>query len=313
MPGMNHELDQALARLAAKQHSAFTRRHAEELGFTRHERAARVAQGRWEEPFEGVYRIAGAPRTWRSDLSCAVLAGNELTAGSHRSATAIYELPGADRRLQESLCPRWRRARYPLLVVHETLALSPEDIKVVDSIPVTTVERTLLDLGAVRSFETVERAVEEALRRELTTLDDLDAILRRLARKGRRGAGVLRRVVEARTPNRVLTANDIEMRMLQVLRANGLPEPVPQFVVWHQGRFIAQVDAAYVEWRIALEYDSYAWHSDRPARIRDNARRNALINIDWAPISVIWEDLESGGHVLCRQIRDRARSVIRAA
>jgi hypothetical protein len=310
---MDQSLDAHLGHIVERQHGAFTRAIADQVGFTRRQRQRRLEQGRWEEPFEGVYRVAGTPRTWRSDLYCAVLAGNQVTAGSHRSATTIYELPGADRRLREIICPRWRRARSPLLVVHESLALSPEDIRVVDSIPVTTVERTLLDLGAVRSFETVERAVEEALRRELTTLDDLDAILRRLARKGRRGAGVLRRILDARTPHRELTANTIEMRMLQVLRANGLPEPVPQFVVRHQGRFIAQVDAAYVEWRIALEYDSYAWHSNRPARIRDNARRNALINIDWAPISVIWEDLESGGHVLCRQIRDRARSVTRAA
>ena len=310
---MDHELDRNLADFAAQRHAVFSRDQAEALGFTRHQRERRVSDRRWEELFEGVYRIAGAPSTWRSNLRAAALAGCEFTGASHRSAAAIYEIPGADRRLRELLCPRWRRARSELLVVHESLALTPEDFKVVDSIPVTTVERTLLDLGAVRSFETVERAVEEALRRELTTLDDLDAALRRLARKGRRGAGVLRRVVEARTPNRVLTANDIEMRMLQVLRANGLPEPVPQFVVWHQGRFVAQVDAAYPEWRIALEYDSYAWHSHRPARIRDNARRNALINVDWAPISVIWEDLESGGHVLCRQIRDRAHRVTRAA
>jgi len=310
---MDDGLDHALAHLAAAQHAVFTRHDADALGFTRRQRELRVERGHWLEPFEGVYRIAGAPRTWRAELLCAVFAGCEGTVASHRSATAVYALPGGDPRLQELLCRRWNRAHWQGLVLHETLALSPEDIKVVDSIPVTTVERTLLDLGAVRSFETVERAVEEALRRELTTLDDLDASLRRLARKGRRGAGVLRRILEARTPNRELTANDIEMRMLQVLRANGLPEPVPQFVVWHNGRFVGRVDAAYVEWRIALEYDSYAWHSHRTARIRDNARRNALINIDWAPISVIWEDLESGGHVLCRQIRDRARSVTRAA
>ena len=310
---MDVELDRVLSGLASKQHAVFTRHDTDAIGFTRRQRDLRVERGVWVEPFEGIYRIAGAPRTWWADLLCAVFAGCDGTVASHRSATAVYELPGGDRRLQELLCRRWNRAHWQRLVLHETLALSDEDIKVVDSIPITTVERTLLDLGAVRGFETVERAVEEALRRELTTLDDLDATLRRLARKGRRGAGVLRRILETRTPHRALTGNDIEMRMLQVLRANGLPEPVPQFVVWHHGRFIAQVDAAYVEWRIALEYDSYAWHSDRPARIRDNARRNALINIDWAPISVIWEDLESGGHLLCRQILDRARRVTRAA
>ena len=304
---MDHALDQAIAEFAARHHGAFARRHATELGFTRHQRELRLQQRRWEEPFEGVYRVAGTPRTWRSELYCAVLAGCENTFGSHRSATAVYELPGGDRQLQEVLCPRWRRARWPSLVVHESRALSSLDVTVVDAIPVTTVERTLLDLGAVRSQQTVERAVEAALRRELTTIDDLVATLRRLGRKGRNGAGVLRSILDVRAPDRSVTESDMEMRMLQVLRAHGLPEPVTQFDVLHHGRFIARVDAAYVQWRIALEFDSYLWHSNRAERARDNERRNALMNADWTPISVIWDDLKSGGTRLCQQILDRAR------
>jgi hypothetical protein len=303
---MDHELDRILATFAAQHHAAFSRNQAEELGFTRHQRERRVSERRWEEPFEGVYRIAGAPNTWRSHLYCAVLAGSVPTLGSHRSAAAIYEIPGADRLLREVMCRRWRRSRRPSLVVHETSALSPEDMTVVDSIPVTTVERTLVDLGAVCSPQTVERAVDAAIRRELTTIDDLVATVQRLGRKGRRGVGVLRGILEVRAPG-LVTESDTETWMLQVLRANGLPEPVRQFEVWHQGRFIARVDAAYVQWRIALEYDSYLWHSNRVERARDNERRNALINADWTPISVIWDDLQSGGARLCQQILDRAR------
>jgi hypothetical protein len=303
---MDHPLDHALAELAALQHGTFTRKQTDTLGFTRHQRETRLEHGHWKEVYEGVFRIAGAPRTWRSTLLSAVFAGCERTVASHRSATAVYELPGADRWLQELLCPRWRRAHWPSLVVHETLALGPEDVTVVDGIPITTVERTLLDLGAVRSFDTVERAVEAALRREMTTIDDLVATVDRLGRKGRRGVGVLRQILAVRAPDRCLTESDMEMRMLQVLRANGLPEPVPQFEVWHKGRFIARVDAAYLQWRIALEYDSFTWHSSRAERARDNERRNALSNADWFPISVIWDDLQAGGTRLCQQILDRA-------
>ena len=304
---MDDDLEQQLARIAECQHGAFTRAIADEIGFSQRQRQHRLEQRRWEEPFEGVFRIAGAPRTWRSDLVCAVFAGSDHTFGSHRSATAVYELPGADRHLQEVQCRRWRRPHWPTLVVHETLALSAEDVTVVDGIPITTVERTLLDLGAVRSPQTVERAVEAAIRRELTTIDDLVATLQRLGRKGRRGCGVLRDILAVRTVDRAVTESDMEMRLLQVLRANGLPEPITQFEVWHKGRFIARVDAAYVQWRIALEYDSYLWHSNRRERARDNARRNALLNVEWTPISVVWDDLASGGMTLCNHIRDHAR------
>ena len=304
---MDHDLDEQLARIAERQHGAFIRATTDLVGFSQRQRQHRLEQGRWEEPYEGVFRIAGTPRTWRSDLVCAVLAGSTGTAASHRSATAVYELPGGDRHLQELLSRRWRRAHWPSLVVHETLALGPEDVTVVDGIPITTVERTLLDLGAVRSPSTVERAVEAALRREMTTIDDLVATVDRLGRKGRRGVGVLRQILAVRTPDRCLTESDMEMRLLQVLRANGLPEPVTQFEVWHHGRFIARVDAAYVQWRIALEYDSFLWHSNKAERARDNARRNALISVDWTPITVVWDDLQAGGMRLCSQILERAR------
>ena len=72
---MDHELDRILATFAAQQHAVFTRRDTDALGFTRRQRELRAERGHWLEPFEGVYRIAGAPRTWRAELLCAVFAG----------------------------------------------------------------------------------------------------------------------------------------------------------------------------------------------------------------------------------------------
>jgi hypothetical protein len=300
----DQELDERVAVLAETQHSVFDRQQASDLGFTARQRTRRLAQGRWEEPYEGVYRIRGGPITWRSRLNAAVLAGGRLGGASHRSAIALWELPGGDQARQEILCLRWRRAKDANLIVHETKALSSSDLTVVDGIAVTTVERSLLDLGAVRSAQTVERAVEAALRDDKTTLAALEATVRRLGRRGRNGAGVLRGVLDLRTPSRPLTESDMELLLLQVLRSNGLPEPEVQYVVRKNGRFIARVDAAYVEWKIAIEYDSYRWHSGKHAHERDNARRNALICADWAPVSATWDDLRQGGTRLCSQVVD---------
>jgi hypothetical protein len=246
--------------------------------------------------------MAGAPVSWKGMVLAACLAGGPDAAASHRSASALWTIGGGDERIQEILCPRWRRPKEPGLVVHESKALDARDLTVVDAIPVITVERTLLDLGAVRHPLTVERAVETALRMELTTLPALRATVRRLGRKGRNGAGVLRRILDERDPDRRLTESAMEMRMLQVLRANGLPLPVVQFEIWYQGRFVARVDAAYPDLRIALEYESFEWHMGKAAHIRDNARRNAIIGADWRPIAVTWEDLRSGGQQVCTEI-----------
>jgi hypothetical protein len=299
---MQKSIDGRLARTAEGQHGIFDRELLGALGYTKRQRARRVADGRWIELYDGVYRLGGAPKTWRGDLLAAVRAGGKHAAASRRSAASVWNLPGGDQHLQEVLCRRWLRTQRPGLVVHESKVLTAADVTIVDAIPVTTVERTLLDLGAVRSPATVERAVEAALRADLTTIDALEATVRRLGRRGRNGAGVLRAILETRTVDRALTESDMEILLLQVLRANGLPEPIVQYEIQNGGRLIARVDAAYVEWKIALEYESYAFHTGKHALVRDSARRNAMVAIGWKPISVTWEDLRSGGVRLCAAI-----------
>ena len=192
--------------------------------------------------------------------------------------------------------------RHDGLIVHESTVLTAHDVAVVGVIPTTTVERTLLDLGAVRPPATVELAVEAALRRELTTIDALERTLRRLGRRGRNGAGVLRSVLGLHTVDRTLTESEMELRLLQLLRRNGLPEPVTQYEIRVGGRFVARVDAAYVDWKIALEYESVAFHTGREALVRDSARRNQIVAVGWKPIAVTWADVVSGGHQVCAAI-----------
>ena len=306
--------DRALARAAEERHGVFDTPLLDQIGFTKRRRLLRVEQGRWLAVFEGVYRMAGAPVTQRGELLAACLAGGAHAAASHRSAAWLWSIGGGDQTIQEIVCPRWLRSRWPTLIVHESTALDARDVTVIDAIPVTTVERTLLDLGAVRHPLTVERAVETALRKQLTTLPDLRSTLRRLGRRGRNGAGVLRTILDNRDPNRRLTESEMEMRMLQVLRTNGLPTPITQYEIRHQGRFVARVDAAYPDHRIALEYESFEWHTGREALVRDSARRNAIVGVGWRPIAVTWDDLRSGGVRVCTDIlRARLRARLRAA
>jgi hypothetical protein len=205
--------------------------------------------------------------------------------------------------MQEITCPRWRRARHDGLVVHETKAFDPVDAMVIDGIPVTTPQRTLLDLGAVSHESIVEMALDGAERRELVTRQSLRLMLRRLGRSGRSGVGTLRRLLDARSPGRKPTESEMETMLVQVLRRHGFPEPFTQYEIRCAGRFVARVDAAYPEWRIAIEYDSYEYHAGRKAHDRDNARRNKIAAAGWLPVTATAEDLRAGGPELCAAIR----------
>jgi hypothetical protein len=294
--------DALLAARAELAHGVFRYEHALSAGLTRHQIGRRIDQGRWVELYKGVYRIGGVPSTWRGDLLGACWAGGTRAVGSRRSAAALHGVPGGVRDLVEITCPRWRRARHDGLVVHESKALDPIDITVVDGIPVTTPARTLFDLGACYGIGMVELALDRALSRGLVTIDELDALVRRVSRRGRPGGPTLRQLVEARGPQSRPTESVMETKLLQAIRKAGLPEPVRQYEVWDGTRFIGRVDLAYPHARVAIEYDSDEHHTGRVATRRDRARRHDLIAAGWLPIDIGPGELRRGAVGACTAI-----------
>jgi hypothetical protein len=302
------DADLVLAGWTESSYGVFTTAHVRAAGFTERERGIRLAAGRWIAIHHGVYRLAGAPLSWRGALLAACWAGGDRAAVSHRSAAKLWELPGGRDGLLEIVCPRWRRAQHPGLIVHETKVLPGPDVTELDRLPVTTPELTVLTLGAVCGPRTVELAFENTLRRDLATIRSYRDLLRRVGRQGRNGAGVLRAILDERDPAHAATGSDMETRLLQVLRSNGLPKPAPQFVINDaRGDFVARVDFAIVEWKVALEYESIEWHTGKAALLRDTPRRRRVMGLGWKPIGVTVRDLRNGGFELCAEIRDAAR------
>ena len=61
--------DASVARLAARQHGAFTRSQAADAGLTRRQIDRRVAAGRYSVLRRGVLAVGGAPPTWSARLA----------------------------------------------------------------------------------------------------------------------------------------------------------------------------------------------------------------------------------------------------
>lgn len=299
--------DVVLSAVAAEHHGVFSREHARQCGFAEHEIDQRISTGLWTRLHQSALRVAAAPATWRGDLLAACWAGGFRAYASHRSAAALWGLAGGRKDIVEITCPRWRRARHDALVVHETKAFHHVDIVDADRIPVTTPARTLVDLGAVCRPSVVEMAVDRALNRELLNRDDLERALRRLGRQGRNGVGVLRSILRQRGSTIGKTASDMETRVLQVLRRHGLPTPELQYEIAREGVVLERADAAYPQWRLAIEYDSDEFHTGVQQRRRDSDRRNDLIHVDWVQITAHAGDVAAGGTRLVHAIRARAQ------
>jgi hypothetical protein len=303
IPGMERPADNRLFAFAADHHAVFKGAHARVCGLTDRQIEGRIALGLWQRLYDDVYVTAGAPLSWKGALLAACWAGGFRAAASHRSAAALWGLAGGRRSIVEVTCPRWRRAQHEGLLVHETKTLEGVDIAEVEGIPVTTPERTLLDLGAVCHESVVEMALDKAEHRRLVTRASVQTTLDRLGKSGRNGVGTLRRLLAPHGRERRAPESEMETALIQCLRRNGWPDPIPQFEIHQTGKFVARVDAAYPEWRIAIEYQSNEYHSGRLASQRDNDRRLRIIAARWFPIEATLPDVRNGGTRLCAALR----------
>jgi hypothetical protein len=298
-------LDRRIAQIAERQHGYFTLAQTHEVGFTPDQRDVRTRAGRWVVRYERVYRVAGVPPSWRGELFAASAEAPGPAHASHRAAAALRGLPGGRVDLAEITCHRWKRARSTGLVVHESKLLDAGDVQVVDGIPTASVEQTLLGLAAVLRPGVVEMAIDRALHLKLTTLDELDRFLHRKGKQGRNGVGVLRALVRDIDPRSGRAESVMETKLKQLLRRNNLPMPAFQHEIWHQGRFVARVDAAYPERRIAIEYDSYEFHAGSSAIDRDSERRARLARINWDTITFTAAALLRGGGEQLEALRSK--------
>ena len=132
----------------------------------------------------------GVPGDRRKQLLAAgCLWAGAGSAASHRSAGFLWDLDGVTAGKTTITTIHQRKSPRPWLTVHRTTR--PFAIHRRHGVPVTAIDRTLVDLGSVATSDLVELGLEDALRRRLTTVDRLEFALRRDGGRGRRGAAAL--------------------------------------------------------------------------------------------------------------------------
>jgi very-short-patch-repair endonuclease len=298
--------DAGCARIAAAQHGVLTRAQASASGIRPRGVRHRIESGRWARVYPGVYRMCGSQQTWHQELMAACLWAGADAVASHRAAAALWELEGFPAGPLEVSCPRDLKAPVPGLIVHKVTGLGSPDLAAVAGIPVTSPSRTLMDLCGPRiaaSRKVLGAAVDDALRRGLTSVPRLRWTLDRLGGRGRPGTGLLRELLRERAPGDPPPASELEARLIKLLRTAKLPQPRREHQVKENGTLLARVDLAYPDRLLAIEADGYRFHSGRVAWQRDRRRRNVLTTRGWRVLHVTGEDLALRSSEVIAEIR----------
>ena len=278
-------------RLAGRQHSVFTWDQAIDSGVAPAEMKVLARRGAIERVVLGVYRVAGSPETWRQKLMIAVLAAGEGAAVSGRAAAALWGIRGYPEGIVEITQTRRPSRRHPYGVEHSSRYLPAEHIRAVDGIPVTSVERTVVDMCARIGTKRAEWLVKTVCSMKLTAIGKLAEMVVEMAKPGRKGIRLLRATLAAVDDGTPMDASELERLVLAVLKAAGLPLPDREVEVGGTTAPVGRIDFLFRKARLVIEADSKAWHGGWIATESDQRRDKKLIAAGYYIVRTNWREL----------------------
>jgi very-short-patch-repair endonuclease len=277
--------DEAIAKVAAKQHGVCVRAQALRAGITPDMIRTRTSTGRWHVPFEGVYVVAGAPPTWEQRTIAAVFAYGAEAAASHVTAAhllGMHEEPPSVTHV--SLGRNQKRRRRPGVVPHQA-TLGRGDVRLVHGIRTTTANRTLVDVAGILSFRGLEAVLDDAIQLGLTTLPRLARYIVDRNLTHNKGAADLRRLINDRSEGAMHKA--LERMFRRKLEATDLPKAKRQLPL---GRY--KIDFAWPDHGVAVELDGLGGHFSAERSRYGKRRDRYLLRHGMRPVHFSWEDVD---------------------
>lgn len=160
--------------IAEAQGGYFTTRQAAEASISTRLLTHYAGAGDLERVAHGVYRLVRYPSHRFGDMIAACLWAGDDSAVSHDSALAVYGLGDAMPAVIHLTLPRRFRGSRPGVIVHH-LPLDSAEATVWEDVPVTTVERSIVDVATSVDPTLAAAATRDAYNHGFTSRDRLAA------------------------------------------------------------------------------------------------------------------------------------------
>lgn len=260
------------------------------LGFSATAIQHRIAYGRLHPVARGIYAVGWPYLDPRRRWGAAVLAaasGDKAahsptqpylgsgTALSHRSAAKLWGIGTEERGRIDLSVLRTQAVHRPGLLVRRRPSLPASQIQTWDDLPVTSPVQTLIDLATELSSIEVERAINDADKRDLIDPEALRLALDDHA--GEPGVRLLRTILDRLTFR--LSDSDLEIYFRPIAASAGLPSPLSK--QWVNG---FEVDFFWAELGLVVETDGLRYHRTPSAQKRDAIRDRTHILAGMTPL-----------------------------
>ncbi len=245
-------------------------------GVTRSMIEVRLASARLVSLHRGVYTFGHTRLRREGHWFAAVLAVGPGAVLSHRDAAGLHGIRPANHRLIDVTTKADRESQTGVRV-HRTRVLGAEDVTEIQGIPVTTVERTLVDLAGVVPHDHIESALRRA--DDQQALDPQKIRQARDRTRHRQGPGhgrLSKALAEHEALATTLTRSSLEASFQRLVVNNGLPQPRTNVNI--EGY---EVDVVWAGRRLIVELDGWRHHRSQHAFERDRARDATLTTAGW--------------------------------
>jgi very-short-patch-repair endonuclease len=312
-------MDPGLARRAAAQGGTFSRQDALAAGYSPAEIRSRLDSGIWLRLRRGRYVDAAARPSdgltgYRLDCWAALSAMDGPAVVSHNSATLLHGRdlhPDARLRTQglvELILPNGGARRRPGVLGHD-LPLAADERTEIDGLPVTTLERTAVDVASietpVNALITVDSVLRGWLGDGVSRIDGQRKLLAAAERWPRKSHRRIARTI-AFADGLSETAGESLSRL--ELSGQGIPTPRLQYIV---GDF--RSDFGWPEYRTLGEFDGRLKYTDPAILWAEKLREDALRDAGWELVRWTWAQItRSPAEVAARVRRAFQRGLLRA-
>jgi hypothetical protein len=249
----------------------------------------RLATREWNRVHRGVFRLGCIQPTLEEREMAALVAAGEGAVLSHTSAARRLGLDIPPDESVHITIHASRKAKVRGAKVWRSRNFGPSDIGNRRRWRLTNLPRTLIDLAATLDDGALRAAFDSALRQDTANAAWISRVLNRHG-PGRRGVGRLRALVDEYRQGDEVPDSALESLGVELARATGR-KPRLHYNVVDEAHHLAEVDLAWPELKLCVQFDGWKTHGTREAFVRDRAQDRALVRLGWTVLRYPWGDV----------------------